>query len=382
MSTYFDHNASTPLHPEVLEEMMPFLTKSYGNASSLHKSGRFLRSAIETARQQVATLVNSSPRYVIFTGCGTEANNLAIKGFLPMHANTTIATSPMEHGSVLEPVEQVKKMGCQIQYLPTTDLGEVDVEAAKPHLQASVDMVSVQLANNETGVIQPVEDISRYVHSKSACLVHTDATQAIAKIEVDMQQLNVDLLTLSGHKFQAPQGVGALVINSSSTVKMPLLSGGPQENHNRAGTESVALLVGLGKAAEIAARKLSEKQTYLLELRRYFEQQLQNIPNVVIFGKEANRLPNTTFFSIPYYHGETLLMQLDKAGFELASGSACHSEVTKPSHVLMAMEIDEDLALNAVRVSFGMGNTRQQIDLLLEQINKLINQLPAVMRPV
>lgn len=382
MAVYLDHNASAPLNPEVLDAMLPYLKSSGGNASSLHQSGRFLRSAIETARLQVAELVNTSPDNVIFTSGGTEANNLAIKGFVAMGSGSTFMTTPIEHSSVLQPIKQVEQTGCLSHLLPVTVDGVVDLAGSESLIQQhQPDLVSVQLANNETGVIQPVEQIAQFAKSIENCLVHTDATQAIGKIRVDIEQLNVDMLTLSGHKFQGPQGVGALIVQGAS-VKTPLITGGPQESGRRAGTENVALLVGLGKAAELARIKLLEKQAILLELRRYFEQQLKGISGLKIFGENADRLPNTSFFSIPYYHGETLLMQLDKAGFELASGSACHSEVTLPSHVLSAMGIDEDLALNAVRVSFGMDNTRLQIDQLIVTLNELINQLPAVMRQV
>jgi len=382
MSIYLDHNSSAPLHPEVLEEMLPFLKSTHGNASSLHQRGRFLRSAIETARSRVAELVNCSPENIIFTSGGTEANNFALKGFLEMGQQSSLMSSQIEHASVLHPLQQVKQAGCATQLLPCTNDGKIDVEESLALIQQhSPDLLSLQLANNETGVIQPVEQLARFAHKSGVKIVHTDATQAVGKVKVDMQQLDVDMMTLSGHKFQGPQSVGALIVKSAG-VKSPLLSGGFQESAKRAGTESVANLAGLGKAAQLAAIKLQERHSYLLELRRYFEQQLAEITGVGIFGANSERLPNTSFFAIPYYHGETLLMQLDKAGFELASGSACHSEVTLPSHVLSAMGIDEDLALNAVRVSFGMDNTRQQVDQLIATLNDLINQLPAVMRQV
>lgn len=381
MTVYLDNNASTALHPEVLDEMLPFLQVGYGNASSLHRSGRFRRSAIETARQRIATLSNASPEQIIFTSGGTEANNLALKGFLPMNDSNTIVASAIEHASVLEPLQQAAKDGCRTALLRVSSSGVIDIAAAKALISdMQPDLVSVQLANNETGVIQPVEDIAKYCRGLGNSIVHSDVTQAISKLGVDFSRIGADLLTISAHKFGGPQGVGALVARKGIRVKNPLISGGYQEGGQRAGTENVAALVGFGKAAEMAQRNLQETQTYLLELRRYFEEQLKNIPGVQIFGEQAERLVNTSYFAIPYYHGETLLMQLDKAGFELASGSACHSEVTQPSHVLTAMGVTEELALNAVRVSFGMHNTRTQIDQLIGTLNKLIEQLPAVMR--
>lgn len=380
MPVYLDHNASAPLHPEVLDAMLPFFKTTRGNASSLHKSGRFLRSAIENARQQVAQLVHADAANVIFTSGGTEANNLAIKGFVADIRSSRILCCAIEHASVLEPVKQLAALGSLINYLPVNDRGLVEVDKATALIaQHNPDLVSVQLANNETGAIQPVKQIFEQSTSTNT-LLHTDATQALGKIEVDIKDLNADLLTLSAHKFQGPQGCGALILNKNACVKNSLQSGGPQESGRRAGTENVALLVGMGKAAQLAQINLQERQAYLLELRRKFEQQLMGISGVHIFSSNSKRLPNTSYFSIPYYHGETLLMQLDQAGFELASGSACHSAVTQPSHVLKAMGVDEALALNAVRVSFGSDNTFQQIDQLIALLHRLINQVPASFR--
>ncbi len=376
MSVYLDHNASAPLHPEVLDAMLPFLRNAHGNASSLHKSGRFLRSALETARQQVAALVNADPGQVVFTSGGTEANNLAIKGFVESAQNSRILCSAIEHPSVLEPVKQMAAEGCSIDYLTVDGQGRLDIDHSLALIQRQpTHLVSLQLANNETGAIQPVQQLFGQL-SAEQLLLHTDATQAVGKIKVDMKALNADLLTLSGHKLQGPQGCGALVLSNRTAVKRALLSGGPQESRRRAGTENVAVIVGLGKAAQLAQINLQERRAYLLELRAYFEQQLMAIDGVYVFSEKAERLPNTSYFSIPYYHGETLLMQLDQGGFELASGSACHSEVTQPSHVLKAMGVDDTLALNAVRVSFGSDNTFQQIDQLIALLHSLINQVP------
>lgn len=380
MSIYLDHNASAPLHPEVLDAMLPYLQSTRGNASSLHKSGRFLRSAIETARQQVADLVNADAANVIFTSGGTEANNLAIKGFLTDISQGSIACSTIEHASVLQPVKQMAAAGCSVSYLPVDVECVLDIQQSALLLeQLQPDLLTLQLANNETGAIQPLKQLQAQVLLGNT-LIHTDATQAVGKMAVDIKALNVDLLTLSGHKFQGPQGCGALILNNRARLISPTQSGGPQESGRRAGTENTALLVGLGKAAQLAKINLQERQSYLLELRRYFEQQLKSIAGVHIFSENCARLPNTSYFSIPYYHGETLLMQLDQAGFELASGSACHSEVTQPSHVLTAMGIDDEIALNAVRVSFGSENTRQQIDQLIALLHDLINQIPASLR--
>lgn len=378
MQIYFDHNATSPLHPEVVEAILPYLKNPVANASSLHSSGRLARSAIETARGQVADLVNSNPESVIFTSGGSEANNLLLKGYLDTNDRRPVISSEIEHPSVLEPLAQIEQAGHQVVRLKPDSNGRIDLDLAKTILQQeSPQIFSVMLANNETGVLQPVQKLAQHIDPEH-CLIHTDATQVIGKLAVDMKQLGVDALTLSAHKLRGPQGIGALIVNQKP--REILISGGAQEKYRRAGTENVAMIVGLGKAAQLAALEMEQKQHHLLQLREVFESRLETIPGAVIFGKDAERLPNTTYFSLPYYHGETLLMELDRAGFALASGSACHSEVTKASYVLTAMGVDENLALNAVRASFGMSNTLQEVDALVSKLQELINKLPAVFR--
>ncbi|MHC4222290.1 MAG: cysteine desulfurase family protein [Planctomycetota bacterium] len=378
MQTYFDHNATSPLHPEVVDAILPYLHNAVGNASSLHSAGRLARSAIEKARGQVAELVNCEADSVIFTSGGSEANNLLLKGYLDLASPRPIISSKIEHPSVLQPLAQLERSGRQVIRLESNSSGQVDLKAAQPILRENdPEILSIMLANNETGVLQPVQQLVQLTDS-DRCLTHTDATQAVGKLPVDMKQLGVDALTLSGHKLQGPQGIGALIVKRKPT--RVLISGGAQEKYQRAGTENVAMIVGLGKAAQLAALEMRQKGHYLLQLREVFESKLAAIPGTIIFGNDVDRLPNTTYFSLPYYHGETLLMELDRAGFALASGSACHSEVTKASHVLTAMGIDESLALNAVRVSFGMSNTLHEVDALVSKLHNLIDKLPAVIR--
>jgi len=378
MQTYFDHNATSPLHPEVLDAILRYLREPIGNASSLHSAGRLARSAIETARAQVAELVNCTADSVIFTSGGSEANNLLLKGYFDAADRRPVIASEIEHPSVLEPLAQLELSGHKVIKLKSNSLGQVDLDTAKSILQQNdPQMLSVLLANNETGVLQPVRELVQMI-DPDHCLTHTDATQVVGKLPVDMNHIGVDALTLSAHKLQGPQGIGALIVKQKP--RQALISGGPQEKHRRAGTENVAMIVGLGKAAQIASLEMQQKCHHLLQLREVFESRLANIPGVVIFGQDAERLPNTTYFSLPYYHGETLLMELDRAGFALASGSACHSEVTKASYVLTAMGVDESLALNAVRVSFGMSNNLQEVDALVSKLLDLINKLPAVIR--
>jgi len=378
MQTYFDHNATSPLHPEVIEAILPYLNSTVGNASSLHSAGRLARSAIETARGQVAELVNCAVESVIFNSGGSEANNLLLKGYLDISDQRPVISSEIEHPSVLQPLAQLERSGHRVIRLKPDSSGQVEMEAARSVLkQNDPQILSIMLANNETGVLQPVQQLMQLIDPER-CLTHTDATQVVGKLPVDMKQLGVDALTLSGHKLQGPQGIGALIVNRKP--RQVLISGGEQEKNRRAGTENVALIVGLGKAAQVAVLEMKQKRHHLLQLREVFESRLAMIPGVVIFGHDAERLPNTTYFSLPYYHGETLLMELDRAGFALASGSACHSEVTKASHVLTAMGVEEGLALNAVRASFGMNNNLREVDALASKLQELINKLPTIIR--
>lgn len=357
---------------------MPYLREPVANASSLHSAGRMARSAIEHARGQVASLLNASVDSVVFTSSGSEANNLLLKGMIDFNDKRPVISTSIEHPSIIEPLKQLEQLGQKVIYLPVNGDGIVDIDQASKILQQhQPKLLSVMLANNETGVLQPISILTEMV-AKDGCLVHTDATQMVGKLPVDMKQLGVDALTLSAHKLQGPQGIGALVTRQKP--KQVLISGGAQEKYRRAGTESVASIVGLGKAAELAGLEIGRKRYHLDQLKQVLEARLAAIPGVVIFGQSVARLPNTTYFSIPYYHGETLLMELDKSGFALASGSACHSAITRPSHVLEAMGIDEAVALNAVRVSLGSSNNLQEIEALANRLEALINGLPAIIR--
>ncbi len=379
MAVYLDHNASSPMHPEVVDAILPFLQNPTGNPSSLHSFGRMARSAVESARNEVAQLLNCSSNAVIFTSGGTESNNLLLKGFVDKSENRPVISSEIEHPSIIEPLKQLAQ-ALPVILLPCNAQGQIDPEqAAEVISTADAQLMSIIYANNETGVIQPLEALIDMV-DRDRCLVHSDATQVVGKLPLDMNQLKLDALSFSAHKLQGPQGIGALVIDRKP--RELLHSGGEQENRKRAGTENVAMIVGLGKAAQLARLELDQKKHHLLQLQQVFESRLAAIPGSQVFGQKATRLPNTTYFALPYYHGETLLMELDRAGFALSSGSACHSEVTLPSHVLSAMGVDANLALNAVRVSFGMSNTLQEVEMLINKLQELVNKLPAVIRQV
>lgn len=378
MAVYLDHNATSPMAPEVVEAMLPFLQSPTGNPSSLHSYGRMARSAVETARGQVADLLHCAPADVIFTSGGTEANNLILKGYLDRADPRPVISSEIEHPSVLQPLLQLELEGRAVIRLGVDGNGLVDLDQARATLAAAdPQMLSIMLANNETGVIQPLEAISAMV-DHDRCLVHSDATQAVGKIDLDLAQLGIDAISFSAHKLRGPQGVGALVVGRKP--RSLLISGGEQENRRRGGTENVAGIVGLGRAAQLASLEIEQRRHYLGQLRDLLEARLATIAGCVVFGQQAPRLPNTTYFALPYYHGETLLMELDRAGFALSSGSACHSMVTEPSHVLKAMAIDDNLALNAIRVSFGMSNSLQDVESLFASLQQLVNKLPAVMR--
>ncbi len=378
MAIYLDHNATSPMHPEVVEAILPFLRQPPGNPSSLHSFGRMARSAIESARAEVAELLNCPPGWIVFTSGGSEANNLFLKGFIDVDSPRAVVGTPIEHPSVIEPLRQLEAQGHRVLWLPVDGDGRVDLDAAATLLSSGdPQLMTVQLANNETGVLQPVDELATMI-DRERCLLHSDATQVIGKLPLDLAGSDYDAISFSAHKMMGPQGVGALVTRQKP--RSALIAGGDQEKQRRAGTENVAMIVGLGKAAQLARLEMGTRERHMRELRDAFEAGLADIPGSVVFGANAARLPNTTYFAVPYYHGETLLMELDRAGFALSSGSACHSEVTSPSHVLKAMGVADGLALNAVRVSFGMDNSLDDVGQLLARLNELINRLPAVMR--
>lgn len=373
---YLDHNATTRLAPEVLAEMMPYLQGCYANPSSVYSQGRVAREGINKAREQVAKLVNAHPSQVIFTSGGSEANNLAIKGCIQGMGLSRLITGVTEHPSVRD-VAAYFSSSLQLQTLSVDAQGVVDADevqrAAAPGSQA---LVSLMMANNETGVIQNVVEIAGRFQNLGH-FVHTDAVQAAGKLNLDFSQLNVNLLTLSAHKIYGPKGIGALIFDKKIDIE-PMIFGGGQEKKLRSGTENVAAIVGFGKAAELARLNLSKNVTRLKNLQIYFEQQLMLLPGIVIFSEQAERLPNTTFFAVPGIDGETLLMQLDVEGIAVASGSACASMSLKPSHVLMAMGVDEQTARSAIRVSFGLNNTEAEIDQLICAIKMQIEMIASL----
>ncbi|HEX7047576.1 MAG TPA: cysteine desulfurase family protein [Gammaproteobacteria bacterium] len=371
---YLDHNATSPIAPEVRAAMLPALESLFGNPSSIHEAGRLAQNALDEARRQVAALVNVHARQVIFTGGGTEANNLALKGVAQREGKGRILVSSIEHSSIKGPARDLAAAGFTVEEIPVNPKGRILPGAVKARLGADVILVSVMLANNETGVLQDVAEISRYVREAGA-VMHTDAAQAAGRIPLDFRATGAQLMTLSAHKMYGPKGVGALITDGSVDL-VPQISGGGQEADRRAGTENLAGILGFGAAAALANANQPQRAGHVCALRDRLEESLVIRPGITIFGREAERLPNTCQFAIAGMDGETVQMGLDRQGIAVSTGSACHSKSTEPSHVLLAMGVEPSIAHGAVRVSFGASNTQADVDALLAALDGLSRTLP------
>lgn len=371
-SVYLDHNATTPIDESVFETMLPFLKGNFGNASSRHEFGTVARRAIDNARQQVAAAVGVQASQVIFVSGGTEANNLFIKGMAAKLKPSQIAVSSVEHPCVEKAAHDLTKQGWKLRKLPVDANGCLRKTESATILSEPTTLVSVMLANNETGVILDVAAISEQARSAGAWM-HSDAVQAFGKIPVNFEQLGVHALTISGHKIYGPKGAAALIVDKRLDMA-PLLSGGRHERGMRAGTENVAGIVGFGAACELAMQRMDTLASKLQSMRDKLEIGVLETGGK-IFGAETQRIPNTSFFAFPGVEGETLVVQLDKAGFAVASGSACSSLNTGPSVVLTAMGVEKDLAKNAIRVSFGKDNDLTQVNDFLLALRKILTDL-------
>jgi len=369
---YFDHNATTALDSRVLEVMLPWLSAQSGNPTSRHVFGRTARTAIEQARAQVAEACGAYPSQVVFTSCGTEANNFAVKGIAANQTPSQILYSAIEHPCVSRPAMAMRAQGYSSHAIAVNAQGQLDKEQLKMLLEKPSCLTSVMLANNESGVIQDLGSIAE-IAKRAGSFVHTDAVQALGKIPLDFSALNVNAMTVSSHKIHGPQGAAALILDKRLDL-MPLLHGGGQERGLRSGTENIAAIIGFGKACELAADNLRQFASHTQQLREQFEQGLQSL-EVTLFSNEVARIPNTSFFAVAGIEGETLVMALDRKGFAVASGSACSSDSTEPSHVLIAMGVQPDLARGAVRVSFGMHNTTEQVNTFLNILKQEILRL-------
>ncbi|ADQ45872.1 cysteine desulfurase NifS [Caldicellulosiruptor kronotskyensis 2002] len=373
---YFDHAATTPLKKEVLDEMMPYLTDQYGNPSTIYKLGREAKKAVELARERVAKALNADIQEIYFTSGGTESDNWALKGvaFANKDKGKHIITTTIEHHAVLHPLKYLESLGFEVTYVPVEPNGIVDPHRIKEAIRNDTILISVMLANNEIGTIQPVKEIAKIAKEKGI-IVHTDAVQAVGQIPVDVKDLGVDLLSLSAHKFYGPKGVGALYIRKGTKIH-PFSHGGAQERNRRAGTENVAGIVGLGKAIELATQNLSEYAAKLQKLRdKLIDGVLSKIDYVRLNGDRHQRLPNNANFSFEFIEGESLLLMLDMKGIAASSGSACTSGSLDPSHVLLAIGLEHEVAHGSLRITLGEDNTEEDIDYLLEVLPEIVSRL-------
>lgn len=375
-SAYFDHNATTRIDDAVLDAMLPYFQQEFGNASSRHAYGIVARRAIDKARKQVADAVGVQPVQVIFTSGGSEANNLFIRGAADSLKPGDLFISAIEHPCVLKPAQALSRRNCDawaMHQLTVNPSGQVDLDAANNAMnEHKPGLVSIMLANNETGVIQDVASIAEMARSHDA-IIHTDAIQGLGKIPVDFTALKVHAMTLSAHKIYGPKGAAALIVDKRLLLK-PLIYGGGHENGLRSGTENVPAIVGFGVACELAQARMAETARHASQLRDHLERSLIDI-GAVIFGAAAARIPNTCYFALPDIEGDTLVVKLDKAGFAVAAGAACSSVNPGQSHVLAAMQVDPMLARCAVRVSLGGGNTLEQVNDFLRATQRIVEEL-------
>lgn len=373
---YFDHAATTAVAPEVKEAMEPYFCENYGNASSLYELGYKSKEAINIARGNVAKAINTKPNEIYFTSCGSESDNLALKGVARAHRQNGnhIITSKIEHPAVLNACRQLEKEGFRVTYLNVDKNGFIDLEELKNSINSKTILVSIMFANNEVGTIESIKEISRIVHSNNA-IFHTDAVQAVGNIKIDVKEMGIDLLSMSAHKFYGPKGVGALYVRDGIDF-IQLQNGGHQENDKRAGTENVAGIVGLGKAIEIANDNVMHNNGKLLNLRNYCIEQIKNrIPYIRINGDLNSRLPGNINISFLYVNGKDLVKLLAKKGICTSSGSACSSGLPQPSHVLLAMGLSEDIASSALRITLGKENTKEDIDYFVDELEKIVVNL-------
>lgn len=374
---YFDNAATTAVEPEVVEAMLPYFTEIYGNASSPHSFGREAHKVMEKAREQVADLIGALPEEIYFTSGGTESDNLAIFGVLEAQEKKGkhIITSAIEHHAILHTCEYLEKSrGVEVTYLPVDENGLVNPKDVEAAIRPDTVLITIMLANNEIGTIEPISEIAE-IAKKHGVTFHTDAVQAVGAIPVDVNELKVDLLTLTAHKLYGPKGIGALYIRKGTRIK-PIIHGGSHERNMRAGTESVAQMAGIGKAAEIAKRELTENAARLTKLRdKMIAETLKTIPYSRLNGDPKKRLPNNVNMSFSFVEGEALLLMMDMKGIACSSGSACTSGSLDPSHVLLAIGLDHETAHGSLRVTLGRHTTEEEVDYFLKELPPIIERL-------
>ncbi|MBU0685983.1 MAG: cysteine desulfurase NifS [Candidatus Thermoplasmatota archaeon] len=373
---YFDHSATTGVLPEVFDAMMPFFLDKFGNSSSIHSFGREAKTALEDSRKHVANLLNADPTEIIFTSGGTESDNLAVKGVAMYKGKMKghIITTKVEHHAILESCEFLKRFGFEVTHIPVSSEGLVDPAEIERAIRNDTVLISVMMANNEIGTIQPIREIGRIAQSKSIPF-HTDAVQAIGKLPIDVKADNIDLLSLSAHKFHGPKGVGALYVRKGTKVE-PILQGGGQERGLRSSTVNVAGAVGLGKAAEMAKRDLEPTAEKMKRLR---DKMLRAVPELIpksyVNGHKTKRLVNNAHFRFDFIEGEGLILQLDFKGIAASTGSACSTGSLEPSHVLLALGLTYQQAHGSLRITLGRENTEEEVDYLLEVLPGVVSKL-------
>ena len=376
---YLDHNATTPVHPEVVEAMLPFMTEQFGNGSSIHTYGREARNAIDDAREQVAVLINAkSPSEIVFTSTGTEADNYAIKGIAELQQSRNggnhIITSSIEHHAVLHTCQYLEKRGFEVTYLPVDRYGQIQLDDLREAIRDETILISIMHANNETGGIEPMEEICEIAQERRIP-VHTDAVQSVGKLPVDVQALGVSMLSLSAHKIYGPKGIGALYLRRGTRLEN-LLHGGSHERNRRAGSENVPSIVGIGEAAALAHKNREANVEHLNQLTGKLRQGLhEGIDRIHENSDPENSLPGTLNISFEYIEGESLILRLDMEGICVSTGSACTSGSMEPSHVLAALGLPPQLAQGTVRFSLGKDNTEAEIDEVIEKVPKVVEQM-------
>lgn len=378
---YLDNNATTPLDPAVVEAMLPFLTESYGNPSSGHRFGREARYAIDLARKRVAALLDCDPSEIVFTSGGTESSNAAINSALQFDpARRQIITSVVEHSAVRRHCQAWQGQGCNVTFLGVDPDGNLDLDELEDAIGPETAIVSIMSANNETGVLFPIERIAEICRTKGV-LLHTDAVQAVGKMPIHLRKSGIHFLSLSAHKFYGPKGVGALYIKKGTPFR-PSIIGGGQENSQRAGTENVASIVGMGKAAERSGESLAEEETKVRPMRDSFERAIaRDVTDVTINGQRSARLPNTSNLSFSSIEAQSALILLDQLGICCSAGSACRSGSTDASHVLNAMQLPEDRLRGSLRFSFGRFNSDQDLTKAIESVPAVVKKLRQLSKP-
>jgi len=378
-SIYFDHAATTPPRPEVVEAMLPYYREQWGNPSSLHWSGREARDAMDRAREQVAVLLGALPEEIVFTGSGTEADNQALVGIGVANEKKGdhIVTSAIEHHAILHTAQFLEKRGFKVTYLPVDSNGLVDPDAVRKAVTDRTILVSIMHANNEIGTLQPVREIGAICRDRDV-LFHTDAVQTVGHLPINVREMNIDLLSLSAHKLYGPKGVGALFVRKGVRTS-PLIHGGGHERGRRSSTENVPGIAGLGEAARLAAEDMEWEIAHNSELRDHMiEGLLERIPDSILTGHPTQRLPNNASFCIRYIEGESMLLNLDFEGIAVSSGSACTSGSLEASHVLLAIGLPHDVAHGSLRISFGRGNTMAEVNHFLEVFPPIVEKLRAM----